>query len=89
MNETWNVQMYIKHMKAECRVPKSNRYDLHVKGQGHFIKKLHESCLGHTLNTISCIIIIPYMQVQLRMVVCHVPLQGHCDLVFMVYCTAK
>jgi len=30
---------YIKHMKAECRVPKSNRYDLHVKGQGHFIKK--------------------------------------------------
>jgi len=28
-------------MKAECRVPKSNRYDLHVIGQGHFIKKLH------------------------------------------------
>jgi len=59
---------YIKHMKAECRVPKSNRYDLHVKGQGHFIKKLRESCPGHILYTVSCIIIIPCMQVRLGMV---------------------
>jgi len=39
---------------VECRVPKSNRYDLHVKGQGHFIKKLHESCPGHISYTVSC-----------------------------------
>jgi len=51
--------IYIKHMKAECNVPKSSHYDL-VKGQGHFIKKLHESCLhasttwdGGVLHTIT------------------------------------
>jgi len=69
--------IYIKYMKAECSVPKSNHYDLHVKGQGNFIKKLHESCPGHILHTISCIIIIPCMQVWLGMVVCHIPLLGH------------
>jgi len=69
--------IYIKHMKAECRVTKYNRYGLHVKGQGHFIKKLHESCLGHILYTVSWLIIIPCMQVQLGMVVCRVPLLGH------------
>jgi len=81
--------IYIKHMKAGCRVPKSNRYDLHFKGQGHFIKTSHESCPGHILYTVACIIIIPCMQVQLGMVVCRIPLLSHCDLLFMVYCTSK
>jgi len=52
---------YIRHMKAECCIPKSDRYDLHVIGQGHFIKKL-QSCPSHILYTVSCIIIIPCMQ---------------------------
>jgi len=73
---------------AECCIPKSNCYDLHVIDQGHFIKKLHESCLGHISYTVSCIIIIPCMQVWLGMVVCHVPLLGQCDLHFTVYCTS-
>jgi len=29
------------------------------------------------------------MQVQLGMVVCHIPLVGHCGLLFTVYCTLK
>jgi len=35
--------IYIKHMKAECHILKSIRYDLRVKGQGHFIKKNYMS----------------------------------------------
>jgi len=81
--------IYIKHMKTECRVPKSYRYDLHVKSQGHFIQKLHKSCPGHILYTISCIIILPCMQVRLGMMVCCIPLLGHCDLLFTVYCTSE
>jgi len=63
-----------------------NCYDLHVMGQGHFIKKLHESCPGHILCTVSYIIIIPCMQllVWLGMVVCCITLLGHCDLLFTV-----
>jgi len=90
ISDTWmKLGIYIKHMKAECRIPKSSCYDLHVKGQGHFTKKLHESCPGHILYTISCIITIPCMQVRLGMVVCRVPLLGHYDLLFTVYCTSK
>jgi len=63
--------------------------DLYVKGQGHFIKKIHKSCPGHILYTVSCIIIIPCMKVRLGMVVYHIPLLGHCDLLFTVYCTSK
>jgi len=69
--------IYVKHMKAEFRVPKSNRYGLHVIGQGNFIKKI-ESSPGHILYTVSCIIIIPCIQLRLGMVVCRIPLLGHC-----------
>jgi len=31
----------------------------------------------------------PCMQVQLEMMVCCVSLLGHCDLLFMFYCTSK
>jgi len=82
------LRIYIKHMKAECRIPKSNRYDLHVKGQGHFIKKLqvlsgpyliyHFIYNHHTLHAS-----------MTGMVVCRIPLLGHCDLLFTVYCTSK
>jgi len=30
-----------------------------------------------------------YIYIQLGMVVCRVPLLGHCDQIFMVYCTSK
>jgi len=51
------LRIYIKHMKAEeCRIPKSNRYELHA------LTNYIETYPGHILYTISRIIIIPCMQ---------------------------
>jgi len=84
------LRIDIKHMKAECCVPKTNRCDIYVIGQGHFIKKNNiESCPGHILYTVPCIILIPCLQLWLGMLVCRVPLLDHCDLLFMIYRTSK